>query len=314
MRSSREADVVQQRYDAYVASTQTQIASLKAEHAEQLENLHRKLGQQHRIMQTLRIQHRDQLRKQKVGSITVAAVREKRMQGGNSKPTLIKMAKRVEKLMSEGFASLDTRQKALFQHYLRHRKDYQLIIADAVNSKAAFERLCRLHPEWLHPHQRAVIKEIEEAWTLDQCLAVQIHCKVGHSEKYQSLINLLGKTYNSRLRKWIPREIMGKGSKVFLPLPKPKNRVNAHREALHAIIPLLQNKDGTSCWTDLKQLIEETVGLDREKGYLQSRVQLGKDKVWLHWGGPRRGVDTRSVAQHLGLQAARKPEGREPLP
>ncbi|GAQ88843.1 hypothetical protein KFL_004630110 [Klebsormidium nitens] len=238
--------------------------------------------------QALRVQHRNQLRKQSP-SILVAAVKERRMQGGNSKPTLVKMAKRVESLLRDGFVSLETRQNALYQNYIRHRKEYQLITTDAVNSKAAFEKLCRLHPVWLHPHQRAVVKAIEEAWTLNQCLAVQIHCKVGHGGKWQALINLLGKTYDPRLKEWIPLEIMGKGSKIFLPLLKSKNRVNDHREALHAIIPLLQNKDGTACWADLKQLIEETVKQDREKGYLQSRAQLAKDKLWLHWGGDAAG-------------------------
>jgi hypothetical protein len=91
------------------------------------------------------------------------------------------------------------------------------------------------------------------------------------------LINLLGKTYNPQLKEWVPREVLGRGSKVFLPLLKSKNLVNSHRDALHSIIPLIQNKEGTACWADLPQLIEETVRLDRAKGYLQSRLLLLKD-------------------------------------
>jgi hypothetical protein len=181
------------------------------------------------------------------------------------------------------------RARALYQHYRRHPEDYLLITTAALNSRGTFEELCRTHPEWLHPRQRAVIQAIEKAWTQDQCLGIQVHCKVGHGEKYQTLIHLLGKTYNSRTKQWIPKEIMGAGSKVYLPSLKSKNAMNGHRDQLHAIIPLLQNKDGTSCWTDLPALIEETIRLDREHGYLQSRTELVKDRIRIHWGGDAAG-------------------------
>ncbi|GAQ93252.1 hypothetical protein KFL_013900010, partial [Klebsormidium nitens] len=135
----------------------------------------------------------------------------------------------------------------------------------------------------------AVVKAIEDAWTLDQCLAAQIHCKIGHSEKWQFLINLLSKTYNSVEKQWVRRKILGKGSKVYLPLLKSKNQVNAHRAALHAIIPLIQNEDGTACWTELPQQIVEAVRLDRERGYLRSNRELLRDFLWLHWGGDAAG-------------------------
>ncbi|GAQ92513.1 hypothetical protein KFL_010360010, partial [Klebsormidium nitens] len=117
----------------------------------------------------------------------------------------------------------------------------------------------------------------------------QIHCKIGHSEKWQFLINLLSKTYSSTEKQWVRREILGKGSKVYLPLLKSENQVNSHRAALHSIIPLLQSEDGTACWTDLVQLIVEAVRLDRERGNLRSNRNLVRDFVWLHWGGDAAG-------------------------
>ncbi|GAQ86063.1 hypothetical protein KFL_002680090 [Klebsormidium nitens] len=288
VRISREAELVQERYDAYIAATQAQFASLKAEHTEQLQRLQRRIAQQHKQLLTIRLEHKRQLKRQETTRPGVARGRKK-IQGGNSKPTLIKLAKAVENLLSFLFSTAKTRQSALYQHYLRNPQDYRLILDEAVNNQEVFQRSCSLHPDWLRPHQQAVVKAIEDAWTLDLCLAIQIHCKVGHSEKWQYLINLLSKTYNSQLKQWVPREILGKGSKVFLPLLKSKNRVNSHREELHAIIPLIQNKDGTACWANLLQLIEEAVRLDRAKGYLQSRVHLIRDRLWIHWGGDAAG-------------------------
>jgi hypothetical protein len=229
-------------------------------------------------MLALRMKHRNRL-KSHIAHLHVNTLKENKMQGGKSKPTLLKMSNKIETMLAEKFARLDVRGKALYQHYRRHPKDYLLITAAAVNSKGTFEELCRMHPEWLHPHQREVVKAIENSWTLDQCLAVQIHCKVGHGEKYQDLIHYLGKRYNNQTKEWVPKEIMGKRSRVYLPSLKSKNAVNSHRAELHAIIPLLQNKDGSSCWTDLPQLIEETVRLDKEDGYLQSRAGRSEDEL-----------------------------------
>jgi hypothetical protein len=283
-RNSQEAKVVQERYDTYVGNAQAQIASLKAEHAEQLVRLELRLKQQYKQLVALRIQHRNQLRKQRPVGVRVF----RKLQGGISKPTLIKLAKRVEEFLSSTFANQETRQAALLQHFLRHPRDYDLITEKVRYSQAAFEQPCNLHPDWLKSHQQAVVKAIEDAWTLDTCLAAQIHCKIGHAEKWQFLINLLSKTFNSREKQWVRREIW-KGSGVHLPLLKSKNQVNKHRAALHAIISLIQNTDGTACWADLWKLIEEAVKLDRERGYLQSRWQLLRDKLWLHWGGDAAG-------------------------
>jgi hypothetical protein len=280
--------VVQSRFDAYRKKTQQQMAAMQAQHAAALQNLQNKLQQKQRDMLGLRMQHRNQLRSN-IAHLQANTLRENRMRGGASAPTLLKMSKKVEKMLAERFSSREVRAKALYQHFRRHPQDYLQITAAALNSRSTFEELCRRHPEWLHPHQRAVIKAVEDCWSLDQCLGIQVHCKVGHGEKYQTLIHLLGKTYHSRTKEWVPREIMGAGSKVFLPTLGSKNAVNLHRAELHAIIPLLQNHDGTACWTDLPQLIEETVKLDRDEGYLQSRARLSEDQLWLHWSGDAAG-------------------------
>jgi hypothetical protein len=270
-RASREADVVQSRFDAYVIESQQKTAAMQAQHAAALQNLDSQLKQKHKEMLAMRMRHRNQQRGH-IGHLEVPSLREKKMQGGGSAPTLLKTSQKIETALTDQFANLDVRARALYQHHRRHPEDYLLITTAALNSRGTFEELCRTHPEWLHPRQRAVIQTIEKAWTLDQCLGIRVHCKVGHREKYQTLIHLLGKIYNSRTRQWVPKEIMGAGSKLYLPSLKSKNAVNGHRDQLHAIIPLLQNKDGTSCWTDLLALIEETIRLDREHGNLQSRT------------------------------------------
>ncbi|GAQ87283.1 hypothetical protein KFL_003430020 [Klebsormidium nitens] len=236
----------------------------------------------------LRVKHRSAIQTFK-GTLEGTALRERKMQGGSTAPTLRKMSSKIETMLTELFANSEARRQALYEHYRRHPSDYQLITNVAAANRTTFEALCRLHPEWLQPHQRAVIEAIEAAWTVNQCLAMQIHCKLGHGEKWQNLINLLCKTYNSLAKEWQPREILYEGSKLYLPSLKSKGRVNEHRETLHAIIPLLQNEDGTACWTELPLLINETILLDRARGYLQSRTLQNQDKVWLHWGGDAAG-------------------------
>lgn len=115
--------MVQERYDNYIATTQAQIASLKAEDIEQLEKLQHTISEQHKQLVSLRIQYRSQLRKNQRERLNqeatrVAAVRgRKKLAGGNSRPTLIKLAKAVKNSLNFLFSTPHTQQAALYQHF-----------------------------------------------------------------------------------------------------------------------------------------------------------------------------------------------------
>jgi hypothetical protein len=47
-----------------------------------------------------------------------------------------------------------------------------------------------------------VISKIEDLWTSGKCLSIQIHCKVGHGEKYQHLIILWQRNGDAKNKKW----------------------------------------------------------------------------------------------------------------
>jgi hypothetical protein len=126
VRVSKEAQLVQERYANYIATTEAQIASLKAEHIEQLQKLQHTISQQHKQLVSLRIQYRSQLQKNQrerknQEATRVAAVRGRRkLAGGNSRPTLIKLAKAVENSLNFLFSTPHTRQAALYQHFIRN--------------------------------------------------------------------------------------------------------------------------------------------------------------------------------------------------
>jgi hypothetical protein len=149
--------------------------------------------------------------------------------------------------------------------------------------RAAFELFCKDHPEWLVPIQQDVVDTIQKHWSLARCLFMQIHCKVGAQEKFQHLINLLAKVYNKEAKKWIRKELY-QDSGVYIPLLKSKNAVSAYGKSILLENPVIQDEEGTAVWIDLDRLLEETILDDRKDGYLQSRVHLDEDTVWLHWG------------------------------
>jgi hypothetical protein len=161
-RASREADVVQSKLDAYIAESQQRSVVIEVQHAAALQSLQDQIANKTRDMLALRMKHRNQL-KSHIAHLHVNTLKENKMQGGKSKPTLLKMSNKIETMLAKKFAHLDVRGEVLYQHYRRHPKDYLLITATAVNSKGTFEELCCMHPEWLHPHQREVVKAIENS-------------------------------------------------------------------------------------------------------------------------------------------------------
>jgi hypothetical protein len=116
-----------------------------------------------------------------------------------------------------------------------------------------------------------------------------LNCKVGHSEKYQQLINLASKTYGTAKKEWVRKKLFHPGSKVFVPKFPSKNEIKDLRTEIAAEIPLIQDKSGTACWINLLPLTEETVRQERKAGYLQSSEQVEELVVWLHWSGDASG-------------------------
>jgi hypothetical protein len=156
-------------------------------------------------------------------------------------------------------------------------------IKDTSVSLTSFLEACEAHPDWLNPIRREVVAEIEKFWTAEKCLSIQLHCKVGHSEKNQHLINLASKTYNTTKKVWERKELFYPGSQVYVPRFRSKNQVKGLRTEIAEEIPLIQDESGTACWTDLLALIVETIKQERQAGYLQSKEEVDKLVVWLHW-------------------------------
>jgi hypothetical protein len=137
-------------------------------------------------------------------------------------------------------------------------------IKDTSVSLTTFLDACEADPDWLNSFRRETVAEIEKFWTAEKCLSIQLHCKVGHSEKYQHLINLASKTYNTTKKEWVRKELFYPGSQVYVPKFQPKNQVKGLRTEIAEEIPLIQDESGTACWTDLLALIIETIKHERQ--------------------------------------------------
>jgi hypothetical protein len=138
--------------------------------------------------------------------------------------------------------------------------------------------------------RREVITQIEEFWTVEKCLTLQIHCKIGAGEMYQHLINICAKDFSEEKKEWVHKELFGKGSGVFLPKFKSKNQVTDLRTEIAQVIPLIQDEAGTACWLELRAVVEEGLRDERRSGYLQSEVEELVVHAWIHWGGDAAGI------------------------
>jgi hypothetical protein len=139
-------------------------------------------------------------------------------------------------------------------HFEAHPDLYTALV-DKITSSAVnlstFLAACERNPAWLSSLRREVVTEIENFWSTEKCLAIQLHCKVGHSEKYQHLINSSSKTYSTAKKEWVQKELFHPGSGVFVPKFKSKNQVLGLRTEVAAEIPLIQDETRTACWIDL---------------------------------------------------------------
>jgi hypothetical protein len=152
-------------------------------------------------------------------------------------------------------------------------------------SQTGFDKLCKLNPDWVLPYQNVILEEMQRFWTEDKALSIQIHCKVGHSHKYQDLIHVLGKTYNSRTENWERKELGAEGSGLHVPLLPSCNRVNTLRAAIASDNPMMQNADGSAAWVDMLHTLKECVRDERRNGFLKLRVELNEDSIRVHFGG-----------------------------
>jgi hypothetical protein len=283
-RAEKEIDSLKRKFDKQVAESRAVIANLQAQYQSTVTNLHKTMAVKDKELLQLRTTGQIRFRG---ATPTKRVQKERRLYGGTTAPTKVKLAKRLETLLAAKFATEDARKQALYEHFVRHPTDYHAIL-NHNPTRASFEQLCKDHKEWLIPIQQDLVHRIGAAWTLQKCLSIQIHCKVGGAKKYQHAINILAKNYSEEARKWIPHEIY-EASRVFFPLLKSKNQVIGFREAIIAENPLIQDENGTAVWLDLDKLVEEAIRDDRTHGYLQARTQLDSDTVWLHWGSDAAG-------------------------
>jgi hypothetical protein len=116
---------------------------------------------------------------------------------GISAPTQRRLAAELENFLGLKFAIQEARNQALYEHFTRFSNRYTAITAHGL-SLAGFQKACEDNPNWVHPIRREVISKIEDFWTSEKCLSIQIHRKVGHGEKYQHLINIAAKKYNEK--------------------------------------------------------------------------------------------------------------------
>lgn len=208
----------------------------------------------------------------------------RQMRGGASAGVKSKSAAQVQRFLNKRFATKAARQQALFEHFKRYPENFSLVLNDNI-TQTEFDILCKLNPDWLLSYQNDVLEEVKEHWTDEVALTIQIHCKVGHSHKYQDLIHVLAKSYNTETAKWDRKELCGKGSGLFIPLLPSCKRVDALRAAIGAESPLMQNADGSAAWLDLRQLLVECVTDERHLGFLRARRDAFEDVIRVHWGG-----------------------------
>jgi hypothetical protein len=74
------------------------------QHAAALQNSQNQIQDKNRDMLALRMKHRNQL-KRHIAHLHVNTLRENKMQGGKSKPTLLKMSNKIETMLAKKFAN-----------------------------------------------------------------------------------------------------------------------------------------------------------------------------------------------------------------
>jgi hypothetical protein len=290
-RASEES--MQAKLDKHIAEHKEEVTNLKAINSSTLQSLQVQIAEKDRLVRSLRAQLRIQATNQTQPSAAQGLVQppSRKLLGGNTRVTKKKLSDTLQNFLERRYEQ-EAQAEALLSHYQRHPALYNLVKAKILEDNTnltTFLAACQTHPEWLNPIRREVVQEIEKFWSTEKCLAIQLHCKVGHSEKYQHLINLASKTYSKPKKEWIRKELFHPGSEVFVPKFQSKNQVGGLRSEIAAEISLIQDEQGTACWIDLLPLIEETIRHERSSGYLQTVEQVDTLEVWLHWSGDAAG-------------------------
>jgi hypothetical protein len=281
-RAERREEVIQARFDKYIENTRIAIAAQDKKHCEALQNLQNLVDKKNSELKSLR----NRLR------LTGAAQRilkPRPLQGGTSAPTQRRLITELDSFLNTKYATVATRKQAIFEHYQRNPALYLEVTTTGI-TLTAFNKICAENPEWVHFIRREVITQIEEFWSAEKCLSLQIHCKFGAGEKYQHLINISAEDYSEEKREWVHKELFEKGSGVFLPKFKSKNQVTGLRREIAEVIPLIQDEAGIACWLELRAVVEEGLRDERKNGYLQSEVDQLVMHAWLHWGGDAAGI------------------------
>jgi hypothetical protein len=273
-RAERREEVVQARFDKYIEDTRITIAAQEKKHYEAFQNLQNTIDRKNKELLSLR----NRLR------LTGAAqgiLKPRPLQGGTSAPTQRRLAAELDSFLNAKYATEATQKQAIFEHYQRNPALYLEVTTTNI-TLTAFNKICADNPEWVHSIHRQVITEIEDFWSLEKCLSLQIHCKIGAGDKYQHLINISSKDYSEGKKEWVHKELFKKGSGVFLPKNKSKNQVTGLRREIAEVIPLIQDEAGTACWLELCAEVEEGLRDERKNGYLQSEVDQLVMQAWLH--------------------------------
>jgi hypothetical protein len=125
---------------------------------------------------------------------------------------------------------------------------------------------------------------------------------VGYGGKWQDLINITRKSFNTVIGKWDLNELY-EGSKIYPPSFKSKWAVNEFRAEIRKELPIMQDRSGTAAWFELPKLVEESIRDKRREGYLQGGRDKPEDAIRLHWGGDAaqyfRGIKTTRVGYRL---------------
>jgi hypothetical protein len=268
-RKREEVDILQEKLNTIIVEHKTIVADLKSSSETTLHNLSTQLAEKDTIIRRLRAKTRVQNpTADPATEVPTAPVRK--LLGGESRVTKKKLATVLQSFFDRRFEK-EAQASALLAHFEQNPDLYQKVIAKIQVQERdldSFLAVCESNPTWVNHIRREVVSEIEKFWTAEKCLSIQLHCKVGYSEKYQHLINLASKNYNKKEKKWEEKELFHPGSRVFVPKFKSKNQVLGLRTEIAADIPLIQDESGTACWLDLLALVEETVRQERKSGYL----------------------------------------------
>jgi hypothetical protein len=225
---------------------------------------------------------REQDKQDNSQQLTQHVWRKKKLQGGPSDFVKYKLVKRLEEVLKDNFANQAARGQALGEHFKRSPGDYRSVLAAAIFPDQ-LDSILEAHPGKVQELRTQVILSIERHWSVTRSPAIQHHSKTGSGNRYQHLINLLSKDFNSLLEKWEEKDCLGLPG-TCLPKLKSKNRVNNLRKEIDQENHVEQEEDKKVAKVDLKKLLVASIRREQEVGYLKGRRSLREDNLEIEWG------------------------------